>query len=143
MDLSFAMLEVAGKRKLECLHADGTELPLGNNAFDLSTITLALHEVDPEIRKQIVIEMIRVTKPDGSIVLVDYTVSERKNIFSSLSDRVIHYVEKLVGGSHYRNYVKFMKSGGLISFLELFDLEVKETQFIFGGNIGIIKLQII
>jgi len=35
-----------------------------------------------------------------------------------------------------------MKSGGLVSFLELFDLDVKETHYIFGGNIGIIKLQI-
>ncbi|MCK5672154.1 MAG: methyltransferase domain-containing protein, partial [Spirochaetales bacterium] len=31
VDLSSAMLEVAGKRKLECLHADGTELPLEDN----------------------------------------------------------------------------------------------------------------
>ncbi len=141
VDLSKAMLEVAGKRKLECLHADGTELPLEDNIFDLSTITLALHEVDPEIRKQIVMEMIRVTRSDGFLVIVDYTLSGRKNIISSLSDRVIHYVEKLVGGSHYRNYGKFMKSGGLISFLEPFDLEIIEAKFIFARNIGIIKLQ--
>lgn len=141
VDLSPAMLNVAEKRKLECLHADGTQLPLEDNSFDLSTITLALHEVDPEIREQIVMEMIRVTKTEGFMVIVDYTISNRKNLFSSLSDRVIHYVEKLVGGSHYRNYSKFMKSGGLISFLETFDLEIKEEQFIFGGNIGIIKLQ--
>ena len=141
VDLSPAMLNVAKKRKLECLHADGARLPLEDNSFDFSTITLALHEVDPEIRKQIVMEMIRVTKPEGSIVIVDYTISNRKDIFSSLSDRVIQYAEKSVGGSHYRNYGKFMKSGGLISFLDTFDLEIKETQFIFGGNIGIIKLQ--
>ena len=141
VDLSSAMLEVAGKRKLECLHADGAELPLEDNTFDLSTVTLALHEVDPEIRKQIVMEMIRVTRSDGSIVIADYTISSRKGIISPLSDRIIHYVEKLVGGSHYRNYRKFMRSGGLISFLESFDLKIKEAQFIFGGNVGIVKLQ--
>lgn len=141
VDLSPAMLNVAKKRKLECLHADGTRLPLEDNSFDFSTIILALHEVDPEIRKKIVMEMIRVTKPEGSIVIVDYTISNRKDIFSSLSDRVIQYAEKSVGGSHYRNYGKFMKSGGLISFLVPFDLEIIEAKFIFSGNIGIIKLQ--
>ena len=141
VDLSPAMLDVANKRNIECLHADGRELPLEENTFDLSTITLALHEVDPEIRKQIVEEMIRVTKPDGFLVIVDYTISGRNNIISTLSDRVIHYVEKLVGGSHYRNYRKFMKSGGLISFLEPFDPEIIEAKFIFSGNIGIIKLK--
>ena len=141
VDLSHAMLGVAEKRKLECLHADGTELPLEDNTFDLSTITLALHEVDPEIRKQIIMELIRVTKTDGFLVIVDYTIPGRKDIFSRLYDRVIHYIEKLVGGSHYRNYRKFMNSGGLISFLEPFDPEIVEAKFIFGGNVGIIKLQ--
>ena len=110
------------------------------NTFDLSTITLSLHEVDPEIRRQIVEEMIRVTKSEGFLIIVDYTISGRKDIFSNLSDRVIHYIEKLVGGSHYRNYRKFMKSGGLISFLDSFDPEIVEAEFIFGGNVGIIKL---
>ena len=141
VDLSPAMLDVAKKRKLECLHADGKELPLEDNTFDLSTITLALHEVDPEIRKQITLEMVRVTKPDGFLVITDYTISGRKNIISSLSDRLIHYIEKLVGGSHYRNYRKFMKAGGLVSFLEPFDPEIVEAKFIFSGNVGIIKLQ--
>ncbi len=142
VDLSHAMLDVAGKRNLTCLHADGTELPLEDNGFDLSTITLALHEVDPEISRQIVLEMIRVTKDGGSLVLVDYTKSNKKSIYRKLGNSSIHYIEKLVGGNHYRNYKKFMKSGGLISFLESFNLETQETQFIFGGNIGIIKLKL-
>ncbi len=141
VDLSSAMLGVAGKRNLVCLHADGTELPLEDNSFDLSTITLALHEVDPEIRKHIVLEMLRVTRPEGFLVISDYTITGRKDIISRVSDWIIHYIEKLVGGSHYRNYGEFMKSGGLITFLNSFVLEVKEAQFIFGGNMGIIKVQ--
>jgi len=110
VDLSPAMLSVAEKRNLTCLHADGTELPLEDNTFDLSTITLALHEVDPTVCEQIVNEMIRVTKSEGSLVLVDYTLPAKKTIYSSLGYKSVHYIEKLVGGSHYRNYRKFMKS---------------------------------
>ncbi|MCK5674729.1 MAG: methyltransferase domain-containing protein [Spirochaetales bacterium] len=140
VDLSPAMLEVAEKKNLNCLHADGTKLPLEDNFFDLSTITLALHEVDPEVSKQLIIEMLRVTKGDGSLVLVDYTKS-KKNIYSKIANSSIHYVEKLVGGSHYRNYKKFMKSGGLKAFLESFDFDIIEEKLIFGGNIGIIRVK--
>lgn len=126
---------------MDYLFADGTRLPLEDDAFDLSTIILALHEVDLETRKQIVLEMLRVTKSEGSMVIVDYTIGNRKDIYSRLADRVIRYIEKSVGGSHNRNYRKFMKSGGLISFLEPFDPEIIEAKFIFGGNIGIVKLQ--
>ncbi len=141
VDLSPAMLEVAGKKNLNCLHADGTKMPLKDNSFDLSTITLALHEVDPEISRQLIFEMLRVTKADGFLVLVDYTKSDKKNIYTKIANSSIHYIEKLVGGSHYRNYKKFMKSGGLISFIESFNLTIVEENLIFGGNIGIIKVR--
>ena len=141
VDLSPAMLSVAGKRKLECVHADGTNLPIEDNSFDLSTITLALHEVDPEIREQIVVEMLRVTKADGFLVIVDYTKSNKKSIFRKIGNSSIHYIEKLVGGSHYRNYKKFMKSGGLLAFLESFEFDIIEQKMIFGGNVGIVKVQ--
>ena len=141
VDLSPAMLGVAEKRNLICLHADGTELPLKDNTFDLSTITLALHEVDPEISRQIVLEMIRVTKDDGFLVIVDYTKSNKKSIYRKIGNSSIHYIEKLVGGSHYRNYKKFMVAGGLIAFLKSFDFEIIEQKLIFGGNIGIVKVQ--
>ena len=142
VDLSPAMLEVAKTKNLNCLHADGTKLPLEDNFFDLSTITLALHEVDPEVSKQLIIEMLRVTKNDGSLVFVDYTKSNKKNIYSKIANSSIHYVEKLVGGSHYQNYNKFMKSGGLKAFLEFFDFKIIEEKLIFGRNIGIIKVKL-
>lgn len=141
VDLSPAMLEVAEKRKLECLNADGTNLPLEDSTFDLSTISLALHEVDPEIRERIVMEMIRTTKAGGSLILVDYTVLYKRTLYSITADKAIHFIEKFVGGSHYRNYRKFMKAGGLTAFIEPFGLEILEKHLLFGGNIGIIKLK--
>jgi len=140
VDLSPAMLDVAEKRNLKCLHADGTKLPLEDNTFNLSTITLALHEVDSEISRQIIFEMLRVTKPGGFLVIVDYTKSNKKSIYRKIGNSSIHYIEKLVGGSHYRNYKKFMNSGGLLAFLKSFGLKIIEEQLIFGGNIGIIKV---
>ncbi len=141
IDLSLAMLEVAGRKKLECIHADGTNLPLPDACFDLSTITLALHEIEPEIRQRIVEEMLRVTKPGGFLLLADYAVSARNDAFSRLAGAAIYLVEKRVGGSHYRNYRLFMASGALDAFMRPFGLEPVAEHRIFGDNIALLKLR--
>lgn len=68
------------------------------------TITLALHEVNPNVREGIMNEMIRLTREEGSLVIVDYTETSRRDLYSKLGYKAIHFIEKLVGGSHYRNY---------------------------------------
>jgi len=141
VDLSAAMLEVAGRKKLECLHADGTNLPLPDAVFDLSTVSLALHEVDPEIRQRIVEEMVRVTKPGGILLLADYAASPRKDPYSRLAGATIHLVEKMVGGSHFSNYQVFMATGALDAFVRPFGLEQAGGQRIFGDNIVLLKLR--
>ena len=140
IDLSPAMLLVAKKRGLECIHADGTRLAMEPDSFDVVTITLALHEVAPEIRKGIMEEMIRVCVPGGYLVVVDYTVNKKGGLYPALGKKTIHFIEKLVGGSHYRNYLKFMQNGGLEGFLGFFELEIEDKSFSAGGNIGIYRL---
>ncbi len=140
IDLSPAMLKVAEKRGLVCIHADGTKLSMDSGSFDVSTITLALHEVAPEIRKGIMDEMIRVTASGGSLVVADYTVPEKEGFYPWLGKKTIHIIEKLVGGDHFHNYLQFMQHGGLVGFLGSFGLELKDCHFSAGGNIGIYRL---
>lgn len=142
VDLSPAMLQVAEKRGLECIHADGTQLAMDSDSFEVATITLALHEVSPGIRNDILKEMIRVTAPGGSLVVVDYTVPEKDGLYSWLGEKTIHTIEKLVGGNHYHNFLQFMQYGGLPEFLGSFGLEIEDTHFSAGGNIGIYRLQV-
>jgi demethylmenaquinone methyltransferase/2-methoxy-6-polyprenyl-1,4-benzoquinol methylase len=67
IDLSEAMLNVAKKKnkykytKFEV--ADATNLPFGDNSFDVSSIAFALHDMPLSIRKRVLKEMVRVTKP--------------------------------------------------------------------------------
>ncbi len=141
VDLSPAMLKAAAKRRLTCIYGDASALDASSETFDLTTITLALHEVDPEIREAITREMIRVTKSSGTILLIDYTIPPTRSLYGQTGDRVIRYIEKLVGGSHYRNYLRFMKDGALLSFVKTLDAAVEETRYLFGGNIGIVTLK--
>jgi demethylmenaquinone methyltransferase/2-methoxy-6-polyprenyl-1,4-benzoquinol methylase len=76
VDLSEAMLRVARKKcraaNLKLLRADATALPFGDGEFDVSCISFALHEMPPTIRARTLLEMARVTKPGGCVIVVDY-----------------------------------------------------------------------
>lgn len=146
LDISDAMLKIARQKiidhkgSLNLIHADATNLKFEDNKFDLSTITLALHEMDPSVRTQVVDEMIRVTKDEGRIVIVDYTIPRSNNIMSSICRVVIKIIERIAGGEHYKNYRDFMKKGGLYGLIKKHNLQIQEERIAYGGNLGILKL---
>ena len=53
--------------------ADATSMPFADNQFDVSYASFVFHEISGSIRKQILQEMARVTKPPGLIMIVDYS----------------------------------------------------------------------
>ena len=78
IDLSEDMLRIARKNnkypnlKLEL--GDATQLPYRDGQFDVASVSFALHDMPPEVRDKVLAEMVRVTKPRGTIVAVDYGV---------------------------------------------------------------------
>lgn len=76
VDLSEAMLQVArGKAPLPGLRfvqGDATALPYDDATFDIATISFALHEMPQTIRDAVLGELVRVTKPGGTLVVVDW-----------------------------------------------------------------------
>ena len=82
IDLSEAMLNVAKKKNIyknaKFEVADATNLPFYDNSFDVSSISFALHEMPLSIREDLLKEMVRVTKPQGMIVVADYNLPKNK-----------------------------------------------------------------
>ena len=84
IDLSEAMLKIAGRKnkyknlKLEI--ADASSLPYKTGSFDVSCISFALHDMILTVREKALREMVRVTKPKGTIVIVDYALPKNKKI---------------------------------------------------------------
>ncbi len=76
IDLSESMLCIARRKNrshnLMFQQADATELPFGDASFDVSCISFGLHEMPRSIRERVVAEMARVTKPGGTVLVVDY-----------------------------------------------------------------------
>jgi len=84
IDLSKDMLNVAiNKNKYGNTNfqiTDATKLPFENNVFDVSCVSFALHDMILTIRERALREMARVTKPNGTIIIVDYALPKDRKI---------------------------------------------------------------
>jgi ubiquinone/menaquinone biosynthesis C-methylase UbiE len=106
IDLSEEMLLIVRRRNrfpnASFQQADAAELPFENNSFDASCVSFALHEMPSSVRERVVGEMARVTKPGGSIIIVDYGLP-RSQMASVLTFHFVKVYER-----HY--YADFVKS---------------------------------
>lgn len=105
IDLSEAMLRIARRKNrfpnVTFQQADAAELPFDDGAFDASGVSFALHEMPISIRERVIREMARVTKPGGSVTVVDYGLPQNR-VASSL----VFHIVKLYERDHYANFVR-------------------------------------
>lgn len=132
VDLSEAMLKVAIKKnkyknaKFEI--ADATNLRFEDNSFDVSCISAALHDMPLSIREKVLKEMVRVTKPTGKIIIIDYALPKNK-----IGRFLIYRLIKLYESKYYSEFITsdlealFRKSG--------IEIEEKLSVLLGGGSI--------
>ena len=128
VDLSEEMLQVASRRNvyenLRFQVADAAELPFEDNHFDVSCISFALHDMPSAIREKAVEEMVRVTKPKGVIVILDYGRSKNKTI------RFLSY--HLMKAHETKYYPEFITSD-LEALLVKSGIEIKDERSLVLG----------
>lgn len=104
VDLTESMLEIARKHNKAGLVkfevADATHLRFENDSFDVTCISFALHDMPLPVREKVLREMARVTKPDGTIVVVDYDLPHNK-----LSKALIYHLVTLYEGEYYKRFI--------------------------------------
>ncbi len=104
VDLTEAMLAVARKNNPNDLVkfevGDATQLRFEENRFDVTCVSFALHDMPLMIRKKVLQEMVRVTKPCGSIVIVDYALPRNK-----FDKFLIYHLIKLYEGEFYKKFI--------------------------------------
>jgi ubiquinone/menaquinone biosynthesis C-methylase UbiE len=81
--------------------ADATHLPFGDNSFDVTCVSFALHDMPLTVMEKVLPEMVRITKPGGIIIVVDYGLP--KNRFGRFF--IYHFV-KLYERYYYSNFIK-------------------------------------
>ena len=141
IDLSPAMLEVARTKlgdRAELTLGDATAMPYPDDEFDLSVASLFLHELPPEAATSVLEEMARVTKPDGSVMVIDYHVGSLRwkgrgwRLFSTAT-------EALAGRDHFSAYRNYLGTG--IDGIQPPHLEVSMSKLVAGGNLSITLLE--
>jgi len=114
--------------------ADGSNLNfISDKEFDFTTITLALHELEDDLRMSILTEMQRISK---NLIIVDYSAPLPKNI----SGWVSSHIEMLAGGSHYAGFKNYIERGGLPAILDEMGLTIKHQYTAIGNAIIILEV---
>ena len=134
IDLSEDMLKVASRRNeyenLRFKAADATGLPFEDDSFDVSCISLALHDMPSTIREKAVAEMVRVTKQKGIIVILDHALPENK---------IIRYlVYHLVRSYETKYYPEFIRSD-FDALLRKSGIKIEDERSIMLGSGRLLK----
>lgn len=139
IDLSEAMLGEARKLlgdSADLRIGDATAMPYEDDSFDLAICSLMIHELDADIQLAVLLEMARVVKPSGRLLIVDYRDGPLRmkghvlRTFSTLAERV-------AGSTHYNNWRRYMRAGGLPGLLSDTGLTVDREKISAGGNLSL------
>jgi ubiquinone/menaquinone biosynthesis C-methylase UbiE len=117
IDISQAMIETAaqhGGKLTSFIVGSALALPFEDDTFDAVILSLALHE-HPELERQAMVEQaLRVVRPQGLLLLADYTRPRRP--FLNPAWLFVRLIENLAGKEHRRGFRDFIHLGGLEDF---------------------------
>jgi len=143
IDSSPAMLERA-KAKLgdsaELLQMNASHMSFADRTFDLVTAILTLHEMPAPMRTDVVRVCLRVTKPRGHVMLIDYHFGPYPFLRGWLWKIMVTFSEISAGGRHFANYRDFLKRKGLQSICEELKVTVIRKYVVDSGVAAIYLL---
>jgi ubiquinone/menaquinone biosynthesis C-methylase UbiE len=144
IDTSPAMLAIAEKRLgagAELHRGSAAEMPYPDHSFDLVTSMMVLHEIKRPIQLAILDEIKRVLKPAGRLLLVDYNPGPVE-FFDGWRSKGIILISEIAGGrEHFKNYRRFMSTGGLQSLMDSAELTVIKQKVVAGGPIKLMLVK--
>jgi hypothetical protein len=122
-----------GLRNVRFIFASGQKLADFPNAFfDYATACMVLHEMEAEQRLPVLREMQRLAR---NLILVDYRVPAPANFVAT----TCRFIERLAGGYHYRNFLSFSESGGLLLLLESLNLSANREGLFFNHFLHLLQ----
>jgi demethylmenaquinone methyltransferase/2-methoxy-6-polyprenyl-1,4-benzoquinol methylase len=103
VDPSIGMLEVAKKRfeNYEFINTGAIEIPLEDNSVDIISISYGIRNVVQ--RQKAFQEFRRILKPNGLLVILEFTKNEKKNILDSVRDVYMNKIMPKIGGLISKN----------------------------------------
>ncbi len=142
VDSSPTMLSHARRKHLtaEFKQVNATQLPF-NQEFDAAVISIALHEMPPEVREKVWESVQRAVLPRGRLIALDFSLPERNNLAARIAGGLIERDEREflhIYPEHYQNFREFMRSGGLLSWIQKQNQPVEADWRFWGGTIAVV-----
>ncbi|MBU1003677.1 MAG: class I SAM-dependent methyltransferase [Proteobacteria bacterium] len=142
VDLSLPMLAVARRKSppsITYVNADGTQIPLANESFDITILAFALHEKPAPVRKSLLAEAMRLLKPGGTLAVTDYLAP--RGLLGLLGHLGVGLFERAAGAEHHAQYREYLAQGGTLGLLELRGLHPEQVSPSHLGAVGLVTLR--
>lgn len=142
VELSSTMVEYAKHRQqsnknnnIHFIHGDAASLPhFQDQQFDYATISMALHEMSPDLRLKVLNEVKRIAK---KVIVADYVVPQPLN-FAGVGTRIVEF---LAGIEHFRGFKDFQRNNGIDQLLQNCQLSIYSEATNENGTIRVVTAQ--
>jgi ubiquinone/menaquinone biosynthesis C-methylase UbiE len=144
VDGSATMLSHARQKHIgaEFMQMDATQLPF-EHEFDAAVISIALHEMSPQVREEVWESMRRAVLPTGRLIALDFAIPVRNNPLSRITGDLIEQDERSTLNyhpEHYQNFEEFMRNGGLLSWIHKQGQPLEAEYRFWGGSLAVVVI---
>jgi ubiquinone/menaquinone biosynthesis C-methylase UbiE len=125
IQLENAKKKLATHQNIGFHHQDSAALTFPAASFDQSVVFFLLHEQPEEVRRKTVEEAIRVTRPGGKVIFVDYHGPRKSNPMRYVMKPILSWLEPFAMDLWRDELPEYMPEG--------IEPEQIESEFFFGG----------
>ena len=93
IQLSNATKKLSAQDNISFHHQDSSCLSFPNDSYDETVVFFLLHEQPEDVRRKTIEEAIRVTRPGGKIIFVDYHGPKRSNPMRYVMKPILSWLE--------------------------------------------------
>ena len=108
IQLKNARKKLASQDNVSYHHQDSSALTFTANQFDQTVVFFLLHEPPEDVRRKTIEEAIRVTRPGGKVIFVDYHGPRRSNPFRYVMKPILTWLEPFAMDLWRRPLTAFM-----------------------------------
>lgn len=117
--------KLAGQNNVSVHHQDSTEMFFADGSFEETVVFFLLHEQPADARRKTIAEAIRVTRPGGRVVFVDYHKPQRSNPMRYVMKPILALLEPFALDLWHQDLAAFMPAE--------INTEQLSTRLYFGG----------
>ena len=125
IQLKNAREKLAAHKNVEYHHQDSSSMALPSASYDQTVVFFLLHEQPEDVRRKTIAEAIRVTRPGGKVIFVDYHGPRRSNPFRYVMKPILTWLEPFAMDLWREELPAFMPAS--------IQPEQLRSEFYFGG----------